>query len=179
VAAVLLLITSSRPRADELPAGASTDEKPGRLMLNLKTGYEPIPFFVGLTLQLELGIAVDARRRAYILVQIEGDPFSGSITVPVGFQYDFRVSRRLPIYVYPRLLFGYWRGLIETDPNTFGNGLQLSAGVGIKRVLGAKHRFNVGGELIGGFVAPLEKGPMVEWSFLPILQGNIYFGVNF
>jgi hypothetical protein len=121
---------------------ASDPGKTGPVMLNLKVG----PAFglnaatVQFALQLDAGFAVDAARRAYILVPIQFQITGGysAIMIPVGFQYDFPLPVK-GLYIYPRAFIGY-SPLVAAGLPTVHAGV-IGAEVGIKYVLNRRWNF--------------------------------------
>jgi hypothetical protein len=60
---------------------------------------------------LEMGVAVDSKFNAYIILpvpQFQVHDFLSIVMLPVGFQYDIRVTPKVPdLYITPRLEIGY------------------------------------------------------------------------
>ncbi len=124
-ALALAIVLAPAGAAHALPAWMQ-EGKAGRWMFNLKLGpaitakataYCGNAFGVldcrptmG-AIDLEMGVAVDSKFNAYIILpvpQFQVHDFLSIVMLPVGFQYDIAVTRKVPdLYITPRIEIGY------------------------------------------------------------------------
>lgn len=168
-------------------SGAHPEQKPsdkaGRFMANLKIGpapcltsTEPICPHQG-ALAVEVGVSILPNKNAYLLLplQFQFDTSGSAIIVPLGFQYDFAVSRLPGFYLYPRLSIGYaFLSSLGASAKAVHAGMIVPE-FGLKYVISG--RFNVGGELLS---LPILFGKTPIGSFANLSYRILLsFGVNF
>lgn len=175
-------------------AGGSTNEgmgaggqngqfnKPGRFMVNLKVGpaicATGCPSHEGAA-GLEIGWSVLPNKNAYVVVplQFQFSSSTSAVLVPLGFQYDFAISRVPGLYIYPRISLGYAAlfnsstGVTQTQ-----HGGVFIPEAGIKFIL--RGRFNFGGEFFSLPVlfGPGDFGRSFTYVYYRIL---VHAGINF
>src|SRR5581483_2553383 len=142
-ALVIALALSSAGAAHALPAWMQSG-KSGRWMFNLKFGpaITAKSFFncgfaeckptMG-AIVLEMGVAVDSKFTAYIIVpvpQFQVHDLISYVMLPIGFQYDIEVvPRKVPgLYITPRIELGY-AALVPNGGDTVNAGfVEIAAG---------------------------------------------------
>ncbi|MCU1280753.1 MAG: hypothetical protein JWM53_4299 [bacterium] len=164
--------------------GPSTD-KSGPMMFNVKagpaiglkdTGGTGRPAFSTAAVAVEMGFAVTPDRRGYIVVapQVQPGVWYAAYMLPVGFQYDFKLSLRGP-YLTARLSGGY--ALVEPylQSRLLNFGFVLPE-LGIKHVI--RKRWNLGFDF---FSLPIgfgrdDNGVSIVALFYRL---TLYAGLNF
>jgi hypothetical protein len=168
-ALALALVVATAGAAHAFPSWMQ-DDKAGRFMFNLKIGpaptvktAEPGDFkLVPFALVLDFGVAVDGKRRAYLLFSLQfhlHDQFN-AVIVPFGFQYDIPIPRVPGLYITPRALVGYAAVIPSNgfNGNNVINTAFLEFAGGAKFVFGK--RWNVGFEPFGLTVALWDNGQL-------------------
>lgn len=208
LACLLALVVGGNSTAVAQP-GRSGD-KAGPLMLNLKLGpaipltYKDQPSSVktldvlpvAASITLEGGYALDAARRAYLLLPLQimtgaKDGSLGStlritrVVVPVGFQYDIPISAVPGLYIYPRVYVGYMAYIVSLSSNALSlsstsHGVSFAPELGVKYIF--RRRFNFAFE---PFSLPLSyfSGKDVNTNaeisnYILDYRMNLSFGVN-
>lgn len=176
-----LSLTAGRAEAEDYDPAKS-----GRVMLNARGGIavgiantEQDLRLLGMV-GIDFGVAVDEHRNAYIVFtpQVDLQKNTYNVMVPLGFQYDIRLTRGL--YLTPRMSLGY-SALISNASADFGSlhfsvNRVIHGGVAIPE-LGLKYvingRFNIGIEPLS-FPIFFNTEDYAAWY-----RANAFLGLNF